>query len=87
MTITSLPFDTSKIERFLQTTLRQIKPSLPTEIAPEDDFKNDWGLDSLDLVEYVARIEQHFMIAVPDEDLEQMTSISAIINYLFAQTK
>lgn len=79
--------DTTKTIRFLRETLRQVKPSLPENFDTEDNFKNDWGLDSLDLVEYVARIEQHFMIAVPDEDLEKMISVRAVLDYLVSKTE
>ncbi len=83
---TTTIIDTTNVTRYLRQTLRQIKPVLPENFDAADNFKQDWGLDSQDLVEYFARIEQHFMIAVPDEDLEQMVSIQAVLNYLLSKT-
>lgn len=79
--------DTTNVVRFLRLTLRQIKPSLPENIDTADNFKQDWGLDSLDLVEYITCIEKHFMIAVSDEDRAQMVSIQAVLNYLLSKTE
>lgn len=79
--------DTTKVTRYLRQTLRQIKPILPENFDAKDDFKQDWGLDSQELVEYFARIERHFMISVPNEDLEQMVSIQAVLNYLLSKTE
>lgn len=67
---------------FLRNTLHQIKPSIPSEIPLEDHFKNTWGLDSLDLLEFVARIEQKFSLLIPDEDLEGMINMQAVVQYL-----
>ncbi|WP_367389331.1 acyl carrier protein [Lewinella sp. LCG006] len=79
--------DTTSLVRLLRQALRQIKPCLPENFDAEDDFKEDWGIDSQDLVKYVAHIEQHFMITVPDEDLKQIVSIQAVLNYLFSKTE
>ena len=84
---TTTIIDTTNVIRLLRMTLRQIKPRLPENFDAHDNFKQDWGLNSRDLVEYVARIEQHFMITVPAEDLEQMVSIQAVLNYLFSKTE
>lgn len=84
---TTTIIDTTNVVRYLRQTLRQIKPILPENFDPEDDFKQDWGLDSRDLAEYIARIEQHFMIAVAEEDQAQMVSIQAVLNYLFSKTE
>lgn len=66
----------------LQTMLIQVKPALPPNFPPTDHFKEDWQLDSLDLVEYIARIEHRFQLPIPDTDLEKLTSIAAIEKYL-----
>jgi acyl carrier protein len=42
-------------------------------------------LDSLDLVEMVARLEQATGIFVPDEDFPQLKSISATADYVRAR--
>jgi acyl carrier protein len=84
---TTTIIDTTNLVRLLRQTLRQIKPSLPENFNTEDHFKQDWGLNAPDLLAYITLLEQHFMIAVPDEDLEQMVSIQAVLNYLFSKTE
>lgn len=74
---------TTPIISDLQTLLQQVKPSLPPAFPPSDHFKDDWQLDSLDLVEYIARIEHRFQLPIPDSDLEKLTSIHAIEKYLY----
>lgn len=67
---------------FLRSNIHQIKPAIPYDLELEDDFKQVWGLDSLDLMEFVARIEQNFRLLIPDQDLERMSSLQAVVNYL-----
>lgn len=70
-----------QIQETLSGQLQSIKPDL-RNWDPGDHFKQELGLDSLDLVEFVARIEQHYRIIVPDEDLEQMISLEATAQYV-----
>lgn len=69
----------------LQRELKSIKPKLPDELPPQSHFRDDWHLDSLELVEFVARIEQHFGILIPDEDLPGFISLDATSAYLQAR--
>jgi acyl carrier protein len=69
----------------LRDELRAIKPKLPSDMGADDNFRNTWNLDSLELVEFVARLEQQFGIMIPDEDLAQFYSLNAAANYLNAK--
>ncbi|MFN0175386.1 MAG: acyl carrier protein [Saprospiraceae bacterium] len=69
----------------LRNELRGIKPLLPDDLAATDNFRNDWNLDSLELVEFVARIEQQYSILIPDEDLAELVSLQASAKYLQAK--
>lgn len=66
----------------LQLKLKQIKPNLPDNIPPDDHLKNAWGLDSMDLVEFVARIEYQYKIIIPDDALLQFYTLNNIMQYL-----
>ena len=60
---------------------RDVKPKL--EIASNDsDFKHELGVDSLDMAEFVARIEQEYRIEIPDEDWSQIASVNLLAEYL-----
>lgn len=60
-------------------------PDLPDTFADDADLRADLGIDSLAILELVARLELRFGIAVPDEDWPQLSSVDAIADYLAAQ--
>lgn len=70
---------------FVVTELRAIRPSLPQQLPREARYTADLNLDSLDLVELIARIEQRFAIKVPDADLQQFVSLEATQRYIAAR--
>lgn len=72
----------NEITAQLRATLHNVKPQISEHIKNADNFKDDWGLDSLELVEFVARIEQAFKILIPDNDLPQLISLDAAAAYL-----
>jgi acyl carrier protein len=43
------------------------------------------GVDSLDTVELIMRIEDDFNLEIADEDAEQFTSLESIVDYIYAQ--
>ena len=66
----------------LREEVRRIKPELPVELPAEASFHDTCGLDSLDLAEFAARLEQRFAVMIPDEDLQQLVSLEAAEQYL-----
>lgn len=51
-------------------------------ITMESSFKDDLNADSLDLFEMVMALEEEFGIEIPSEDLEQLKTISDVVNYI-----
>ena len=51
-------------------------------ITEESSFKDDLGADSLDLFELVMAFEEEYGIEIPSEDLEQITTVGAVVEYL-----
>ena len=45
-------------------------------------FKEDLGADSLDLFELVMALEDEYSVEIPAEDLEQLTTVGEVMNYL-----
>ena len=68
----------------LRERLILVDPSLPADIPAGSKF-TEWELDSLDLVEFVARLEQDFGLMIADEDLPQLISLEATATYLEAR--
>lgn len=52
------------------------------EITAETSFKDDLGVDSLDLFELVMALEEEFGIEIPSEELEGLTTVGAVIDYI-----
>ena len=52
------------------------------KITAEAYFKEDLGLDSLDLFELVMKFEDEFGVEIPTDDLEQITTVGALMEYI-----
>ena len=52
------------------------------EITEDSSFKDDLEVDSLDLFELVMAIEDEFGVEIPSEDLEKLTTIQSVMDYL-----
>jgi acyl carrier protein len=66
----------------MRRELESIRRDLPPTWDDDADFQKDMGLDSLDLVEMVARLEQFSGIYVPDDDIPKLKSISTTAEYV-----
>ena len=53
-----------------------------SEITAETSFKDDLGADSLDLFELVMALEEEYNVEIPSEDLEKLTTVGAVMDYL-----
>ena len=51
-------------------------------ITAETSFKDDLHADSLDLFELAMAFEEEFSVEIPSEDLEQITTVADVMNYL-----
>lgn len=52
------------------------------DITLETRFKEDLDADSLDLFELVMALEDEYGVDIPSEDLENLTTVGAIVDYL-----
>lgn len=69
--------------------LEKIKALLADELGIEADeiteatsFKDDLGADSLDLFELVTNLEEEYDVEIPAEELEKLTTVGKVIDYL-----
>ncbi len=56
-------------------------------LTPEANLLDDLGADSLDVVELVMAMEEEFGIEVPDDDVENIRTISDIVQYIEARAQ
>jgi acyl carrier protein len=52
------------------------------EITLDSDFKEDLEADSLDLFEMLTTLEEQYAIEIPAEDMESLTTVGRVIDYL-----
>jgi acyl carrier protein len=50
--------------------------------AVRGSFMDDIGADSLDIVELVMNLEEHFELEIPDEDVENIHTVEELIKYI-----
>ncbi|MFP3154126.1 acyl carrier protein [Lachnospiraceae bacterium ZAX-1] len=68
-------------ERMKEIIVEQLSAE-DTEITMETSFKDDLGADSLDLFELVMALEDEYGVEIPSEELEKLTTVGAVVNYL-----
>ena len=52
------------------------------EISYDSHILDDLGADSLDLVDLLMSVEDEFGIEIPDEDVENISTIGDIVEYI-----
>lgn len=57
------------------------------EITPEKNFKNDFGADSLDVVELIVEFEKEFNIAIADADAEKIRTVGQAVQHIHENKK
>lgn len=51
------------------------------------NFREDLGCDSLDLIDIIMEVEREFNIAIPDNDIDQVSTVKGLINYVKGRLK
>ena len=69
------------LERIIELTAETLGANA-AEITAETSFKDDLGADSLDLFELVMALEEEYNVEIPSEDLEKLTTVGAVMDYL-----
>jgi acyl carrier protein len=76
----AVPSNTDDANRFERDTLEIVKrlSRRPTEAQPESELMADLGFDSLQVLELVGELEDHFNIAVPLNGLTHVRTVAQI---------
>ena len=53
-----------------------------SSITETTSFKDDLGADSLDLFELVMALEEKYEVEIPFEELAELTTVGAVMEYL-----
>ena len=70
------------LEKIAEIVKEQLNTDM--DITEATSFKDDLGADSLDIFELVMALEEEFGVEIPSEDLENVTTVGDVINYLKA---
>jgi acyl carrier protein len=65
----------------VEKTLKDVDTSA---ITLETSFEKDLGADSLDLVELIMELEEHYDLTIPDEDAQKITTVGEAVKYIDA---
>lgn len=57
------------------------------KITMESRFKEDLEADSLDLFELIMGLEEEYGVEIPSEELESLTTVASVIEYLENKVK
>ena len=57
------------------------------QVTEDASFIEDLGADSLDTVELVMALEEHFDIEIPDEDAEKIKTVRDAVTYIDKNVK
>lgn len=72
------------LEKMKEIIAEQLSVDAGT-ITAESTFKEDLGADSLDLFELVMALEDEYSVEIPSEELEKLTSVGKVMDYLKAK--
>lgn len=72
------------LEKMKEIIADQLSVDVDT-ITEDSKFKEDLGADSLDLFELVMALEDEYSVEIPAEDLEKLTSVGEVMDYLKAK--
>lgn len=56
------------------------------KINEDTNLQDDLGADSLDVVDLLMSIEDEFEIEIPDEEIENIRTVSALVAYIEANS-
>jgi acyl carrier protein len=66
----------------IRDELEAVAPKLPRDADENASLRHDLDVDSLAILEFIARLEYRFSVTVADEDWPHMTTIASIADYL-----
>jgi acyl carrier protein len=73
-------------ERLRATLAKELKQDV-NAITPQHTLRDDLGLNSLDAIELMFKIEEEFDISIPDEDMQRLLTVGDVISYLESKTQ
>ena len=76
-----VPATRDEMLHLLRSELRAVNGAAPAGLPADKELVSELGIDSLDIVEFVARLEYRFRFVVPDDEWPRLTTLDAIADY------
>ncbi len=54
----------------------------PDKITPDSDIVEDFGADSLDVVDMITTLSDEFGVEIPDEEIENFHTVGDVAQYV-----
>lgn len=70
------------LEKLREIIVEQLSIDNPGAVTEDANFKDDLGVDSLDLFELVMALEEEYGVEIPSEELENIQTVQDVMNYL-----
>jgi acyl carrier protein len=79
-----MPDSTQTLEEILDLAAAQFK--IPREkLTPDDDFFKTLGIDSLQALDLLTRLEHHFEVELPDYELQGVSDFRTLASRIQAR--
>jgi len=73
-------------ERLKATLAKELREDV-NAITPRHTLRDDLGLNSLDAIELMFKIEEEFDLSIPDEDMQRLVTVGDVIAYIETKTQ
>ena len=68
-------------DEVLEVIAKSLKDVDKSKVTMETRFEDDLNADSLDLVELIMELEEHYDLAIPDEDAQSISTVGEAVRY------
>jgi acyl carrier protein len=68
-------------DRILMALANELKRDVST-IGLNHSLRGDLGLNSLDAIELMFRVEEEFDLSIPDADLQKLVTVGDLVTYI-----
>jgi acyl carrier protein len=79
--------DRNRLLKELMGILEDELGTAPEGVSEETFLRESLGLDSVDMITVISRVEQAYKIRLNHEELTQMNKVSDIINVILSKTE
>ena len=77
-----------EIKTIIFQLLKRIAPETePSELKPDDKFRETLGIDSFDALQFIVALNEKLGIEIPEEDYGKITTIKTLVSYILDKKK